>query len=373
MSELKPFINISPGDLIREELEFYDMCQKDLANIIDISEKHLSKVVNGKVNISNNIAKSLSQVFKQSPEFWLKADYDYHQLKMDRIEEKNREELVELKALIYKYMPITQMYKLGWLSKCNDFDSLLQEICSFWRIDTPNFDFLENDGQFYFHKRSDGTTFNFNYYYSKVWLQKARLISENLDLPKYDKSRLSTIFDNLDSYTNIDDGISQIINDLKDAGVGFFILPHLQKTYLDGACFKQNKNPILVYTGRFNRNDNFWFVLGHEIAHILYHLNSETEVFLEESDDKEGAYLSKLETEANNYSQSKLKATEILDYFKDDVKVNKNMILACANQFNIHPGLVVGFLQFNNKLGWGTNLNQLKFKVIEFIDRQYKY
>lgn len=373
MSKLQPFINISPGDLIKEELEFYDLSQKDLANIVDITEKHLSKIVNGKVRVSSNIAKSLSQVFKQSPEFWLKADYDYQQLKNCRVEEREKEDLVTLKATIYKYMPIRQMQRLNWISKWSTFDDFLKDICSFWIIDSPNFDFLNEDSMLCLHKRSDAATCDFNYYYSKAWLQKAKLISESITLPYYDKASLSYIFDNLANYTNIDDGISQVINDLKDAGVGFFVLPHLQKTYLDGACFKQGNNPFLVYTGRYDRNDNFWFVLGHEIAHILYHLDTGIEAFLETNDINKDDNITHLEKEANVYSQAKLKSKEILSYFSDTIKIKENSILACSDQLNIHPALVIGFLQYNNKLSWRSNLNCFKHKVIEYIDNQYKY
>lgn len=365
MPELKPFMNISPGDLIKEELEFYGWDQKDLADIINVSEKHLSKIINSKVNISNNTAKSLSSVFKQSPEFWLKADYDYYQHKKNSVEEKKRDDLIELKAMIYKYMPISQMQKLKWLSKWSNFDDLVKDICSFWRIDTLNFDFLENDDILCFHKKSDALNHNFNYYYSKVWLQKAKLMAENIILPKYDKNKLSAIFENLSNYTSKEDGITQIINDLKDAGVGFFILPHLQKTYLDGACFIQDDNPMLVYTGRYDRNDNFWFVVGHEIAHILYHLDKGVDAFLEENNGNEDISLNSLEIEANKYSQDKLKVNQILDYFSDDMKIDKANILACAEQLNIHPGIIVGFLQFNKKLSWATKLNQLKCKVVD--------
>lgn len=365
MSELKPFMNISPGDLIKEELELYGWTQKDLSVIIDISEKHLSKIINSNVNISNNIAKSLSNVFKQSPEFWLKADYEYYKLKNNSIEEKTKEELIDLKAKIYKYMPITQMIRLNWLSEWSDLDGLVKDICSFWRIDTLKFDFIENDSTLYYHKKSDAFSYNFNYYYSRVWLQKAKLISENIILPKYDKNKLSTIFDNLANYTSKEDGIAQIINDLKEAGVGFFVLAHLQKTYLDGACFKQDDNPMLVYTGRYDRNDNFWFVIGHEIAHILYHLDKGVDAFLEENNGNEDISLNSLEIEANKYSQDKLKVNQILDYFADDIKIDKANILACAEQLKIHPGLIVGFLQFNKKLSWATKLNQLKCKVVD--------
>jgi HTH-type transcriptional regulator/antitoxin HigA len=50
---------------------------------------------------------------------------------------------------------------------------------------------------------------------------------------------------------------------LNNAGVVFFVLPHLQKTYLDGAAFFVDHTPVIVYTGRYKRIDIFWFTVAH--------------------------------------------------------------------------------------------------------------
>lgn len=70
----KPFIKLGPGDSIKEEMEFYGWTQKDLAEILDISEKHLSQLINNKIEMTAKMAQLLSVVFKQSPEYWLKLE-----------------------------------------------------------------------------------------------------------------------------------------------------------------------------------------------------------------------------------------------------------------------------------------------------------
>ncbi len=46
-------------------------------------------------------------------------------------------------------------------------------------------------------------------------------------------------------------------------------MPHLSKTYLDGAAFYLNSNPVIALTLRYDRIDSFWFTLMHELAHIV--------------------------------------------------------------------------------------------------------
>ncbi len=70
---------------------------------------------------------------------------------------------------------------------------------------------------------------------------------------------------------------------LKKYGVILVIEPHFQKTYLDGAAiFIKKDNPIIGLTLRFNRLDNFWFTLMHELSHIALHYNENITVFYDE-------------------------------------------------------------------------------------------
>ena len=51
MKKYKPFIDLGPGDIIKDELEYYGWNQKDLAEIMDRSEKNISQILTNKVPI----------------------------------------------------------------------------------------------------------------------------------------------------------------------------------------------------------------------------------------------------------------------------------------------------------------------------------
>ena len=74
-----------------------------------------------------------------------------------------------------------------------------------------------------------------------------------------------------------DDGPRQARDYLNRAGIALIALPHLAHTYLDGAAFMvDGRNPVIALTLRYDRLDNFWFVLLHELAHLrLGHLTDE--------------------------------------------------------------------------------------------------
>jgi HTH-type transcriptional regulator / antitoxin HigA len=56
-------------------------------------------------------------------------------------------------------------------------------------------------------------------------------------------------------------------------GIKLVVEAHLPQTYLDGAAFLlPDGTPVIGMTLRYDRLDNFWFVLIHELVHVWKHL-----------------------------------------------------------------------------------------------------
>ena len=63
---------------------------------------------------------------------------------------------------------------------------------------------------------------------------------------------------------------------LAHSGIPLVVEPHLPQTYLDGAAFLLPAGrPVIGLTLRYDRLDNFWFVLFHELAHVVKHLRKD--------------------------------------------------------------------------------------------------
>lgn len=85
------------------------------------------------------------------------------------------------------------------------------------------------------------------------------------------------------------------LNLLKDNGIILIIEPHFPQTYLDGATIlRENENPVIGLTLRYDRLDNFWFTLMHELAHISLH-----------SDHKDAFYYDDLDTPTDGEDREK--------------------------------------------------------------------
>ena len=75
---------------------------------------------------------------------------------------------------------------------------------------------------------------------------------------------------------------------LNKNGIHLVFERHLPKTYLDGAAMKlPDGAPLIALTLRFDRLDNFWFTLFHELAHVALHLDKDDiEVFFDDLTEK---------------------------------------------------------------------------------------
>ena len=71
-----------------------------------------------------------------------------------------------------------------------------------------------------------------------------------------------------------EEGPRQARDFLAERGIGFEFVPHLPRTHLDGAALRlPDGRPVVAMTLRYDRIDNFWFTLLHELAHVRLHLD----------------------------------------------------------------------------------------------------
>ncbi|AII59487.1 plasmid stabilization protein [Dehalococcoides mccartyi CG4] len=94
---------------------------------------------------------------------------------------------------------------------------------------------------------------------------------------------------------------------LKENGIILVVEPHFPKTYLDGATILINKdNPVIGITLRYDRLDNFWFTLMHELAHIALHFDQGISFFYDEIEEIKAINLDEKEHEADAMAEEAL-------------------------------------------------------------------
>lgn len=352
MHAYKPFVNLGPGDTIREEMAYYNWEQKDLAEIMGFTEKHVSHLLNNKVPIVYETACQLSKIFQQSPQFWLNLDANFRK----RLQESAKVKDTEARALLHRYMPIRELRKrIGFPRKV---DEMIEAAKAFWKIKELDFAFLEKQAVS-FRRSEKGRSFN--PYYALTWVQIARNSLET-DLPRepYNRTRLENLADTLPDYSVADDGVAKFLEALDACGVVFRHVDHFEKTYADGASFFDDGRPVIVYAARFDRTDNFWFTMAHELGHVILHEMNQGRVFIDSLDDLD--LTNTCEREANDFASDKLKSKQILAEFEGVQRPSAARIKTVSQQLGISPGIVAGCLQHNKKASW-TSFHHLKPRI----------
>jgi len=140
---------------------------------------------------------------------------------------------------------------------------------------------------------------------------------------------------------------------LAEAGIRLLLIEQLPKSGIDGATFWLNsKAPVIPLSLRYDRIDYFWFTLAHELGHIVRRdaMQLCTELIGENAEAPE----EEAEVEANRFAANFLIPKATLDDFIAQTRplYGRQSIMDFANELRVHPGVVVGQLQFRREIGW---------------------
>lgn len=120
-------------------------------------------------------------------------------------------------------------------------------------------------------------------------------------------------------------------------GIHLIVEPHLPKTYLDGAVMRDAAgNPVVALSLRYDRVDNFWFTLMHELAHVALHLDGDS-VFIDDLDST--GEVDAVEKEADELACEALIPAEAWD---KEAIVTEADIRNLAGKLHISPAIVAG-------------------------------
>lgn len=139
---------------------------------------------------------------------------------------------------------------------------------------------------------------------------------------------------------------------LADNGIGFQFVRHLPRTHLDGAAIKlHDGRPVIGMTLRYDRIDNFWYTLMHELAHVGLHFDNDGEdtAFVDDHSLRgvETAVVDVREAQADRMAEDALIPPDV---WKDGAildRPNAMAVLDLAAEANVHPAIVAGRVRHN--------------------------
>jgi len=368
-NNLRPARITPPGRILRTELQERGWSQKDLSDIIGLSEKAISGIVNGRKQITPETAIKLSAAFDVSAQFWINLEATYR-LRLAEQENSESKEIAQ-KSQLHSFAPVNELKKRGWISASNSLDEQADSLRTF--LDISSFD----------PAALQLTEINFRHSVTREpgqlaaysWVQRVKqLAAEQRITATYSKQNLETLIPKLLTFSQEPKNVAMVPSFLSDLGVHFVIVPHLPQTYIDGAALLQKgSRPIVALTLRHDRIDAFWYSLIHELAHIVLEHHGQNIDRIDGKDDEEELFADAkhdlVEEEADKWASEHLIRKVQFDSFTRRTRPYYSLakIQAFAHSQGRHSGIIVGRLQYTGEISYGHSRSEL-VKVRRFLE-----
>jgi HTH-type transcriptional regulator/antitoxin HigA len=184
-----------------------------------------------------------------------------------------------------------------------------------------------------------------------AWFHRVQAIADELLAPKYSPAALEVAIRKLHALTVAPEEARNVARILAECGVRLVIVESLPSAKIDGVCFWLDENsPVVGLSLRHDRIDNFWFVLRHELEHVLQGHGLQTFVLDSELEGEKagsGPNVPEEERIANSAAQDFCVPRTKMDAFvsRKAPLFSESDLLAFAKMLRVHPGIVAGQLQ----------------------------
>jgi len=324
-----------PIDAIKFRMEQLGLNQKGLVPFIG-SKSKVSEILNNKRPLTLSMMRSLHQNLGIPAEIFLQKTGSNFPKAILNIE--------------WHLFPLKEMSKRGWIHPIKNLKDSAEEAIRLFMSDcclngeTIDACFRENSGN-----RINAKT---DMYALNSWCMRIMSLAQKKPLQrKFNPTTFTS--DNLKEIAKLsffDEGPLLAREFLEKHGIHLTIERHLPKTYLDGAALLlEDSTPVVGLTLRYDRIDNFWFCLLHELAHIVLHLGKENQnLFVDDMDVQTfGAGKQKaIEYEADYLARESLIPNEVWSSSTAKSNPTKKNVLELAEHLKVHPACIAGKVRF---------------------------
>ena len=342
-NEKKKYAEIfPPGEFLIDELDARDWTQSEFAEIIGRPVRLVNDIVLGKRAVTPETAIQFAEGLGTSPELWMNLE---SQFQLSKVRPKKNK--IGKSAILRGRFPVRKMLNRGWIDGADNIDILEQQCLDFFEIS-------EIGKQPKLCHAEKKTTHSDISMLQLTWLFRAKKIASTQIVSRFSQSLLTNVVDDLKNLLSAPEETRHINKLLNSCGVRFVIVEAFPGSKIDGACFwLSSKEPVIVMSTRLDRIDNFWFVLRHEIEHIIQEDGKDGKPMVDEDvGESNPEELPECEVIANKASSEFCVSKAELENYIARVNpywLSKVKVQGFAARLMVHPGIVVG--QLHNRLG----------------------
>lgn len=293
------------------------------------------------------LALALEEVFHVPAEAFLDLQkrYDLAKARITAMPDPGR----ATRARLYGDLPVAEMIKRGWISAegIRDTAQVERELTRFFGVNRVD------DIEVLPHAAKKTAVNDAATPAQLAWLYRVKQIAQDMLTPAYSPAALRSALPKLKARMTSAEGASDVPRMMLECGVRYVVVESLTSAKIDGVCFwLGGRAPVIGMSLRYDRIDNFWFVLRHEIEHVLQgHGQAAAAAMLDAELEKDragtGPDIAEEERTANQAAQDFCIPTNLMDAFiaRKAPFFSERDLVGFARVAKVHPGIVAGQLQ----------------------------
>ena len=200
----------------------------------------------------------------------------------------------------------------------------------------------------------------------KAWLLRVRFLARRMTTSgMFCQENMLSVVEEL-KYAMVEQkDFREVVSILDRAGIRL-VLVECKKSKIDAVCtWLDDHSPVIGMTLRFDRIDNFWFILRHELSHVEQGFDINPKI----DENIESGVVNGLEAEASSAAQEFCAPKKLVDEYleKSQGKITEDEVKAFAENNYILPAAMAGQIRF--RLSKYNILSRLMVKYRENLLR----
>jgi len=328
------------GQVLSAALRDKGWTKRVLAAVVGLDPSTLGRVLNGTKALDAPLAIAFSEVFGIPAErlMTVQQEYELAKARLTMAPDPSRAR----RAQLLGELPIAEMISRGWIAP----------------VDVRNTAAVEAELVVFFgggadmpHAAKKTAVHGEVTPVQVAWLRVVQRIAESMPAPRYSPAAVREAVAKLQSLRSSVERIGVVGEILAEAGIRFVIVESPTGAKIDGACFWLNDfAPVIGMALRHDRLDNFWFVLRHEIEHVLRRHGRHQRIVDVDMEAERGS-VGEEERQADAAALDFCIPADQMETFmaKKAPYFIERDIVGFASTLGVHPALVVGQIQHRTR------------------------
>lgn len=332
-------------DSVNSVLELYEKKKQDfrlsdnqVQKILEMDKNTLNPILNGTAKQVNFI-----NIIKLAHFLELSVN-DMVKIYLPEMSPKQIGEIQRAReaGFIFSNIDVSSLKKIGFFTSNSNLTELSDRIKKFFNLETI-YSYTDNLVFSVFSKTKRDSSFLIR----RFWVQSAFSQFTLIDNPyQFDRKALVDLIPKIKPYTrNLENGLILVSKALYKLGVTVIFQPSIANLQIRGATFSCNEKPCIVLSDLNKNYPTLWFVLLHELHHVLYdfeeikvrsfHLSGEGDLFLMN------------EERADDFAKEYLLSDSTLKYISGYIH-SKSIIEKFAKEYGLHPSIIYAIYSYNS-------------------------